>query len=530
MDINFQTQNLLAIVNASSDAIYGKDAKGNIIAWNQSAERIFGYSSEEIIGKPATILIPADRLEEEVYILKTISQGNSIQQLETVRRRKDGTLIELSFSISPIFDPSGLIFGASVVARDNQNHKAIQEELNRVRELVEQTRLAKSNFLANMSHEIRTPLNGILGFSDLLLQTELDHIQKDYLRIIFQSATSLMDVLSDILDYSKIETGKLAFKYEYTSLGDLAENLLSIYRHQANQKNIKLRLTISPQLPDELFIEPIRIRQILNNLMSNAIKFTDSGRIELSIAVLDHSNTDSIKVRISINDTGRGIASEHQTKIFEAFSQEDFSFTRKYGGIGIGLTISAKLLSMMESKLQLESLPNVGSNFFFDLDLKTAVERTIPNETRPVHRVKARDPVIDREKAWLILVVEDDSVNLMLMKAILKKIIPRGTFLEAEDGEQAVSIVEGQTPDLIFMDIQMPKCDGYEATKRIRNIRGKENIPIIAVTATTTVGAKETCLAAGMNDYLSKPAVKADFERMVQFWLGERHPVAEAIG
>ncbi|MDZ4727463.1 MAG: PAS domain S-box protein [Leptospira sp.] len=513
------SQRLFAIVDSSTDAIYGKDLTGKILTWNRGAEHLFGFTSEEAIGKSTEILLPIDKQEEEQWIIEKYSKGESIVQLETQRKTKFGKLVDLSVSISPIYDLKGIVNGASVVARDIHEQKTIQEELKKAKILAEQASIAKSDFLANMSHEIRTPLNGIIGFTDLLLRTSLDHTQKDYLRTVFQSANSLLDIVSDILDFSKIEAGKLELNLERTSLGDLADEVINIVRYQANQKQIKLRLLIDPELPDFVEIDPLRIKQIIVNLLSNAIKFTEKGKIEFSITVLEKISDDKVKIRISIKDTGIGIAAQNQSKIFEAFTQEDFSTTRRFGGTGLGLSISNQLLSLMDSKIQLESELGEGSDFFFDLILESS-DSSLFDFNSEIKR-----PLYDSAKPYItdvtltIMIVEDNSVNMKLAYSILRRIAPNSNLIEAKNGREAVDLVNLKMPDIIFMDIQMPELNGYEASKAIRQITGAKLLPIIAVTAGTVLGERERCLEAGMNDYISKPAMKSDFERMMRLWI-----------
>jgi len=513
------SKQLVTIVDSSADAIYGMNSDGKIITWNKGAESLFGYLKEEVIGQSCEILIPPEKLDEEARIAEKCARGESILQYETYRLAKNGDLLDISMSISPIFNSQGKNDGMSVVARDIHEQRFIQEEQKRAKNLAEQASLAKSDFLANMSHEIRTPLNGIIGFTDLLLKTSLDYTQKDYMRTIYQSANSLLDIVSDILDFSKIEAGKLELVPELTSLGDLADEVINIVRYQANQKQVKLRLNIVPDLPDYVMIDPARLKQIIINLISNAIKFTDKGKIEFSISILQVLDDDWMKIRISIQDTGIGIAKQNQSKIFEAFTQEDFSTTRRFGGTGLGLSISNKILGLMNSKIQLNSELGKGSDFFFDLELQTSNSSLLDFKPEvSLQDSNLKKPLIVNEK-YSILIAEDNEVNMMLVKAIMKKILPNSIFHEAKNGMEAIHQVQNSIPDMIFMDIQMPIVNGYEATKQIREMVGVSEIPIVAVTAGTVLGEKERCLEAGMNDYISKPATRADFEKMIHVWL-----------
>ncbi len=508
--------NLELILNASSDAIFVLDGELRIHFWNQGAVEFLGYPKDQMIGQSATLLIPQAKSEDHPF--NHHSQISS-HQMDTVLLTKEGLSVDTCISISPILEGDSVRLGSIIIARNIGNQKKVQNELKDAQMIAENANRAKSDFLANMSHEIRTPLNGIIGFTDLLLKTQLDHTQKDYMRTVFQSASLLLDIVNDILDFSKIEAGKLELVEEMTSLGDLADEVINVVRYGANQKGIKLRLDVSHELPDFVYVDPMRIRQVLVNLISNAIKFTEVGKVELSIQVLEKISDDKMKIRLSIRDTGIGIAKESQDKIFFAFTQEDFSITRKFGGTGLGLAISNQLLERMNSKLQLKSEIGKGSDFYFDLELNVSESSFLDFNPEPrKHNFQIGKPFFTNDKIS-ILVAEDNPVNMMLVKAILGRIAPHAVITEARNGLEAVILVKSKIPDIIFMDVQMPVLNGYEATMEIREITGAKLLPIIAVTAGTVLGEKERCLEAGMNDYISKPALKADFERMMKLWL-----------
>ncbi len=295
--------------------------------------------------------------------------------------------------------------------------------------------------------------------------------------------------------------------------------MLNIVSFQASQKHIKLRLNIVPELPDYVFIDPIRFKQVVINLLSNAIKFTEKGKIEFSISIVEDLDDQLKKIRISIQDTGIGIAKENQKKIFDAFTQEDFSTTRKYGGTGLGLSISNRILGYMNSKIELNSEVGKGSDFYFDLVLKTFNFSLL--DFKPIQgniEKLLKKPLIN-EANYSILIAEDNNVNMKLVKAILRKVLPNASLHEAVNGAEAIAFFQTGKADMVFMDIQMPIVNGYEAVKRIRELPVAREIPIIAVTAGTVLGERDRCIAAGMNDYISKPAVRADFEKMIHLYL-----------
>lgn len=383
------------------------------------------------------------------------------------------------------------------------------------KEVAQSENKAKSEFLANMSHEIKTPLNGIIGFTDLLMQTNLSLEQESYMNTVHQSANALLGIIDDILDFSKIEAGKLELDTQVIVLKELIESIRQIVRFDLERKKLKLYIILDEAIPKSLLLDPIRFKQILLNLVSNAIKFTTHGEITIQFKLNKKIDFKTYNIRFSVIDTGIGIAPENQKKIFNPFVQEDNSTTRKYGGTGLGLNITNKLLELMGGKLSLKSELLNGSTFYFDLNVIKS-ETDIP-ESKKINIFN--DTIETKHLEMKILIAEDNAINMLLIKTILQGIFPNFKLFESVNGEDAISKFKTIAPDLILMDIQMPLLNGIEATQQIRAINAITQVPIIALTAGTLKEEREICLSAGMNDFISKPIVKETIKEVILKWL-----------
>lgn len=408
--------------------------------------------------------------------------------------------------------------------------KNMEKNLIYSMEQAKEASVAKSEFLANMSHEIRTPLNGVIGFSDLLMKTHLQDNQKGYVKSIIQSGNLLLGLINDILDFSKIEAGKLELSQEWINLQDIAAETLKIIQPVADEKNLLLKLNVDANVPKYVQGDLTRIKQILINLLSNAAKFTHKGSIGLEVS-LDPQQSDTGRKALifAVQDTGIGISKEKLQTIFEAFAQEDTSTTRKYGGTGLGLTICSKLLELMNSKLELQTEVGKGSMFYFTLELPYAEEIEEPalaaayDGNIQEHEEKVS---LASKGAYKVLLVDDNPVNMLLAKSIVKKLLPSSEISEAYNGAEAVKQYKREIPDIIFMDIQMPEVSGYEATRQIRLLEKDRHTPVVALTAGTVKGEYDRCIEAGMDDYLSKPVLVSDIAGMIEKYLGSQ-PIDE---
>ncbi len=496
-----ETLELLALVASKTDnGVVILDAQGYVEWINDSFSRMTGFRLASIRGQSLAAMLFDEDEEADArrQFQRFLEAGHGLSQ-EIEQTRADGQPYWLSIGVTPVFSEEGDITRWVGIANDVTKRREAQHALEQAKEAAEAASRAKGEFLANVSHEIRTPMNVIIGMTELTLGTRLTPEQREYLAAVKNSAEALLRLLNDVLDLSKIEAGKLHIETVPFSLPELIQEVLKLWEPGARQKGLHISSQISSELSPIVVGDPVRLRQILFNLIDNAIKFTEQGQVVVT-AALDSRMGDEARVHFAVRDTGIGIPEHKLASIFEAFSQADSSTSRRYGGTGLGLTISAQLVALLDGRLWVESKIGAGSTFHFCLPL-TILERPPADEDKPSRR---RAPLRAKNRLR-VLVADDNPANRLLAARILEK---RGHLVvQAGDGREALTAAEREPLDIVVMDAQMPEMDGLQATRQIRarEKTTQTHLPIIALTASAMSGDRERCLTAGMDGYISKP-------------------------
>jgi PAS domain S-box-containing protein len=500
-----QKNNVLKLelaTTAAKQGIWRWNFENDILEWDDNMYRIFDVEkqgSKSIYETWRSTVLKEDLPKAEEKLYKAIQSGGVFEDVFRIRH-KNGDIRYIQAAALCQFDKAG-----KKIAMVGTNIDITDLEL--AKQKAQKASLAKSEFLANMSHEIRTPLNGIIGLTDIVLDTPLNDMQREYLTKAKLSSSSLLNIINDILDYSKIEAGKLDIIKERFSLSDMVSDISSIFGFRIEEKGLLFKLSIDTAISDAVVGDKLRILQVLNNFMGNAIKFTDRGSIHMDVKLL-FKEQNRQKLRFSIKDTGIGIASENQQKLFESFNQEDSSTTKKYGGTGLGLAISKQLVELMDGKVFFESRKGAGSTFGFELELEY-VESSSASEDLSLQ--KPKDGKMKLKEGKKVLIAEDNETNQIVAKKTFEGL---GFEVDiAEDGLQALEKAKDGSYDLILMDLQMPNMDGYEATRKIREFN--TTIPIIALSAAVMERDIELAKKAGMNTHLSKPINKDELYRVI---------------
>lgn len=477
----------------ANDIILFADVDGGVIEANEAALRAYGYTKEELLNKPIFYMVNPDT-KSPVGAQPYQANSKGIYY-EATAYRKDGSTFaaEVSMQGTEVGDSKVLM----AILRDVTERKNINKELKKAKESAEAANQAKSEFLANMSHEIRTPLNGMIGMIDLTLLTDMSEEQEDNLYTAKECAGILLNLINDILDFSKIEAGKLTVDSINFNIEDLIYQTIKPHSIKAQSKGIELMYKLDAKIPQVVNGDPYRLKQIINNLLGNAVKFTDKGEVNFSVKLLSKKDG-QLELEFLISDTGIGISEEDISRLFRSFSQVDSSYTKKHGGTGLGLAISRQLVEMMNGSIRVESKIGNGSNFYFTARLGIGNKSTGDTRNAVSEIKKTKHPL-------RILLVEDDNINQLVITRIIDETGHK--VITANNGVEALQRLNDEAVDVILMDIQMPEMDGIEATKRIRKLEEMtgRHIPIIAITAYALQGDSEKFLSVGMDGYIAKP-------------------------
>ncbi len=506
----------------AQDIMFSLDLNGQFLSANRAAEQVTGYSRQELVSMNMADLLSPQELEIARRAILEKLAGAPPSPRTVVIRARDGHETPLEVKTRLVF-AHGRPVSVEGIARDitermrwqerlEQSARELQrknEELSAALAAAREATEAKSRFLANMSHEIRTPMNGVLGMADLLLTTRLDPDQRDWCESIRQSAEALLTVINEILDISKIEAGRVALERERLDVRELLAGVEAMLRVPAQRKKVELTATMAEEVPRWVWGDAARLRQVLTNLAGNAVKFTDQGAVAISAEVREEA------LRFQVVDTGIGIETEQAGRLFQSFTQGDSSTTRKYGGTGLGLAICRQLVELMGGKLDFASEPGQGSTFWFSVPLEAAPDA----EREPAPQLEALRAALSgaQPAGARVLLAEDNEINRKIALRMLER---AGYQAEAvSNGLLAVEAVRRGGYQAVLMDVHMPELDGFQATAEIRRWPEAAGLPIIAMTARAMAGDREACLAAGMNDYISKPVRREELEETLRRWV-----------
>ncbi|WP_246843710.1 ATP-binding protein [Leptospira biflexa] len=517
-------QNLSITLSSIGDAVLATDEHGIINRLNPVAESLIGWTAKEEIGKNVNevlqLVSASSGLPKSIPIFEVISNGTvKGSSQDGILIHRYGRKINISDTCSPIRNKNGEIIGSILVFRDISEEFAAKTYLEKAKENAEMANKAKDSFLATMSHEIRTPLSGLIGMLELLYQTSLNDDQKSLVNNALVSGNSLLRILSDILDLSKIEEGKLELSLQPTSISRLLSEVGTTYLQIASSKGLTLSYAVDEKIASAHILDSLRLSQIINNFVSNGIKFTSKGSIHISANLI--KNIDTLQqIQFSVTDTGIGLSKTDQSKLFQSYTQATADTARLYGGTGLGLAICMRLSELMDGNITIDSIPGSGSTFSIILSLPTT-EMDTQNENSKENAPKTIEPILFTEfDSPRILAVDDNSVNLEI---ILRQLKVFGLEVDgADDGEKALQLWLKNKYDLIITDCHMPIKDGYTLTKEIRNIeksKFEKRIPIIGYTANALVEEREYCLSIGMDELLIKPARLSNLRETLVKWL-----------
>ena len=495
-----RTSLLTSLLESTPDLVFMKDATGKYLDCNAAFGRFVGRAPAEIIGRTDHDLFPPEVADEFRRNDRIMMESRQHRRNEEWISYPDSARVLVETLKAPIFSAEGAPSGVIGVSRDITRRKEQEEELLAAKIAADAANRAKSSFLAIMSHEIRTPLNGIVGFSSLLLEAELPPAQREMATTIRKSCDVLLSVVNDVLDFSKIEAGKIELEAAPFTLAEAVEDCLALVRGSATEKGLALESTVDANCPKATMGDVTRFRQVLVNLLGNAVKFTASGGVYVTLSM---ESTSPPVLAVAVRDTGIGMTDAQAQAVFDPFVQADVSTTRRFGGTGLGLAISRRLVERMGGRIAVSSTPGSGSVFSFTLPVEPAEVRTQEASAKPQF-LPAELAKMGDDHPLRILIAEDNQINQRVCLMHLSRLGYRADV--TSNGSEAVDAVLGRPYDIVLMDVQMPEMDGLDATRQIRRQLPADRQPwIVALTAHASRSDAGRCLEAGMNDYLSKP-------------------------
>ena len=499
---------LKGILDNLQDTYYRTDGDSVLLFVSSSVEPLLGYKPEELVGHKITdfYLNPDDR---DLFLQTMADNGGQVEQYPITLRHKNGSTIWMSTNAHFLLNDDKEIIGIEGTGQDFTARKIAEDNLIKAKEQAEQANKAKSLFLANMSHEIRTPMNGVTGFTSLLSKTDLDETQAEYVSTINTSVYDLLIIINDILDFSRIESGKLELQTEVVNLRDCLTTVVRLFSAAAKIKGLKLEYFVSNDLPEYLVVDPLRIRQIISNLIGNAIKFTEHGGITLKAERIRNNNSDDLMIEVI--DSGKGIKNNEKNRLFDSFTQANYSIYKPDSGTGLGLAISKQLIELMQGSIGVKGNNDDGSTFWVTLPITECKEKPV------ILNKKSTTKIEECYTGLHVLVVDDNAINRKLITTLLNQ---RGiTTAEADNGKNALEMALNDDFSLILMDIRMPELNGIEVTKKLRATRTDRHVPIIALTAHALPHEQEAFLQAGMDACITKPVLDHQLFELIDKWV-----------
>jgi len=507
--LNTSQRELKSVMDNLQETYYRTDLNGIVLYVSSSVELLLGYTAEELIGQKTTDFY-VDPEKRNKFIDALSANNGYVEQYPFTLQHKNGSTVWLSTNARFLLDEAGNIIGVEGTGQGFNVSKTDEENLIKAKDQAEKANKAKSLFLANMSHEVRTPMNGIVGFTNLLSKTQLDEKQAEYVDTINTSMKDLLNIINDILDFSRIESGKIELKTQVININEFLESVIRLYSEAANTKSLKLSYQADNSLSDNLILDPLRLRQVISNLIGNAIKFTNTGFVTLTASIEQHNNSDTLHVEVI--DSGKGIARDEHIHIFEAFNQTNDSIYKPDSGTGLGLAISKQLIELMQGEIGVKDNINNGSIFWINIPVTITQEK--PVRTLIENNINQNN---NSYQGVRILVADDNAINRKLITTLLSQY---GIIVEeAKDGNNALELAKNNDFDLILMDIRMPGLNGIEVTKSLRTERPDNKTPIIALTAHALPNEQQTFIDAGMDACITKPILEHQLFELLDKWV-----------